>query len=161
MEFVSPIHKATRQISLAVEGDMRELGLGPGEGHLLCYLRVYGPSSINEIRRVFGHKRSTLTSMLDRLDGRSLIRRKINRSDRRVIDVEVTPQGKDVAERVGKLMDALEAAIYERVLPEDLDGFRNVMAAIAAVTQVELRPRKHGDSEASVESASESEKGQD
>jgi DNA-binding MarR family transcriptional regulator len=98
--------------------------------------------------------------MLDRLGERNLIRRKINRRDRRVIDVQVTPRGKEVAERVGDVMGVLEAAISERVLPKDCDGFRKVMAAIAAVTQVELRPRKRADSESVVGSGDEPESGQ-
>ena len=68
LEFLSPLHKASRQISMYLEANTKELGVSPLEGHILTYLRKYAPAPINELVRVFGIKQSTFTSLLDRLE---------------------------------------------------------------------------------------------
>src|SRR5689334_22239419 len=75
--FLSPMHKATRQIGLHFER-AADSNLSPQEGHLLTYLRVYAPSPIGDLVRIFGVKASTMTSMLDRLEALALTERTVN-----------------------------------------------------------------------------------
>ena len=103
LQFLSPIHKASRQISIYLERATIELGVSAGEGHLLSYLRTYAPCPLSELERVFGHKRSTLTSMLDRLSDRALLTRHVNPDDRRSFTLELTPEGRKLA---GKTSEA-------------------------------------------------------
>src|SRR5436309_159881 len=65
LRYLSPIHKATRQIGLFLEPRCAALGVSPAEGHLLSYLRSYAPCPIGEVVRVFGIRPSTMTSMLE------------------------------------------------------------------------------------------------
>ena len=90
LKFLSPIHKSTRQIELYLEGRMAELGVSNPEGHLLSYLASYAPCPVGDLRRVFGYKGSTLTSMLDRLERRGLITRGAHPGDRRSFLVELS-----------------------------------------------------------------------
>ena len=93
LDFLSPLHKASRQISVYLESRTRELGVSPLEGHVLTYLRSYAPASIRDLVRVFGVKQSTFTSLLDRLERGGLVRRTINPDDRRSFLVHITDQG--------------------------------------------------------------------
>jgi DNA-binding MarR family transcriptional regulator len=140
LEFLSPLHRATRQIGLHLEGPCAELGVSTGEGHLVAYLRSYGPCSIGELRRVFGTKRSTLTSMLDRLSRQGVVIRRTDESDRRSFQVELTRSGHRLATRIERRVEALEAEIRTRVGREDRRGFEAVMSAIAEATRVVVRP---------------------
>jgi DNA-binding MarR family transcriptional regulator len=99
LDFLSPLHKASRQISVYLEGHTRELGVSPIEGHFLSYLRSYSPAPIGELVRVFGIKQSTFTSMLDRLEKAGLIRREMNPGDRRSFLIHITDPGRELAER--------------------------------------------------------------
>ncbi|HEX2642293.1 MAG TPA: MarR family transcriptional regulator, partial [Thermoanaerobaculia bacterium] len=74
LDFLSPLHKASRQISVYLESHTRELGVSPAEGHVLTYLRSYAPTPIGDLVRVFGIKQSTFTSMLDRLEEAGFVR---------------------------------------------------------------------------------------
>jgi len=85
LEFLSPLHKRSRQISVYLETHTRELGVSPIEGHVLTFLRSYAPTPIGELVRVFRHQAVTFTSLLDRLEEAGLVRREINRGDRRSI----------------------------------------------------------------------------
>lgn len=139
LTFLSPIHKASRQIGLYFEERMAAFEVGPGEGHLLSYLVPYGPSPIAELIRVFGQKQSTMTSMLDRLEALSLVERQVNPNDRRSFVIHVTEKGREVAARLQVIVDELEQAIEGRVKPADIEGFRAVMAAVGAVSGVDVR----------------------
>lgn len=139
LQFLSPIHKASRQISIYLERATVELGVSPGEGHLLSYLRSYAPCSVSELERVFGHKPSTLTSMLDRLAERDLLTRQINPGDRRSFTIELTPAGRRLAGKIQKMLVTFEQQLKDRISDRQMAGFGAVMEAIADVTNVKVR----------------------
>lgn len=141
LDFLSPLHKASRQISVYLEEHTGELGLSPVEGHFLSYLASYSPAPIGELVRVFGIKQSTFTSLLDRLEKAGLVRREMNPGDRRSFLIHITDAGRDLAERLNRFLVAFEDEIRERVSARDLDGFRAVMATVEEVTRVRLRER--------------------
>lgn len=141
LEFLSPLHRATRQLTVHLEAGAGTPALGTTEGHLLTYLRGYEPASVGELLRVFGIKPSTFTSLLDRLERAALLRREMNPADRRSFLVHLTDEGRAVADRTTAELEALEAAIRARVTDADVAGFRAVLAAIDDVTRVRLRER--------------------
>jgi DNA-binding MarR family transcriptional regulator len=141
LEFLSPLHKASRQISVYLESRTRALGVSPLEGHVLTYLRSYAPASIRDLVRVFGIKQSTFTSLLDRLEHGGYARRTINPDDRRSFLVHITEEGSDLAARITRLLRSLEDDIRQRVEGRDVKGFQAVMGAVDEVTHVRLRER--------------------
>jgi DNA-binding MarR family transcriptional regulator len=141
LDFLSPLHKASRQISVYLESRTRELGLSPLEGHVLTYLRSYAPTSIRDLVRVFGVKQSTFTSLLDRLERGGLVHRTINPDDRRSFLVHITDEGSDVATRLTRHLRTLEDDIRRRVEVRDVKGFQAVMQAVDEITHVRLRQR--------------------
>ena len=142
LKFLSPIHKASRQMTIYLEGETLELGVSPVEGHLLSFLRTYAPSPVSELERVFGHKRSTLTSMLDRLSDRGLLTRQINADDRRSFTIELTADGRKLAGKLEKKLQAFEQRLNDRINDKQMAGFQAVMEAIADVTDVTVRERE-------------------
>jgi DNA-binding MarR family transcriptional regulator len=141
LRILSPIHKATRQIHLYLEHEVSALGIANNEGHLLTYLLSYAPATIGELLRVFGFKRSTMTSMLDRLENARLIRRKPNADDRRSWLVELTAGGRKKAVEVRKIVDRFEKKVVGSVSKEELDSFQRVIDTVGEVTAVEVRSK--------------------
>ena len=141
LEFLSPLHKASRQISVYLESRTRELGVSPIEGHVLTYLRRYAPASIRDLVRVFGIKQSTFTSLLDRLEQDGFVHRAVNPDDRRSFLIHISDDGMELAARLNRLLKNLEDDIRERVEARDVKGFHAVMRAIEDITRVRLRDR--------------------
>jgi DNA-binding MarR family transcriptional regulator len=139
LQFLSPLHKASRQISVYLETHTRELGVSPMEGHVLTYLRSYAPTPIGELVRVFGIKQSTFTSLLDRLEKAGFLSREINREDRRSFLIHISEAGRELAERLNRCLETLEQEIRERVAARDVEGFQAVMGAVDEITRVRLR----------------------
>lgn len=144
LRVVSPIHKASRQVGEHIAKFTRAYGMEPGEGHLVTYVWLYGPCRITELVRVFGHKPSTLTGILDRLEERGLVSRELNEADRRSFLVGVTEAGAAAAADLRAEMERLEAEVLAAVEPREMAGFEAVMRAIGEVTWVQLRPEVEG-----------------
>ena len=141
LRYLSPLHKATRQIGVWFEQQMAGTGLMPQEGHLLTYLRRYAPCPVREVAMVFDLRGSTVTSVLDRLEERKLIARRANPDDRRSLLVELTREGEELADQVATIAARFESAVSRRTSAQDEAGFRAVIAAIADVTDVKLTKR--------------------
>jgi DNA-binding MarR family transcriptional regulator len=142
LRFVSPLHKATRQIGEYLAEDCRRLGVEPGEGHMLSYTNLYGPCPPAELVRVFGYKPSTLTGMLDRLEEKGLVVRDPNPEDRRSFLIRVTDEGASIATRLRRRLEDFEEDVRQRAGPRAEKGFQAVLRAIADITRIELRERK-------------------
>jgi DNA-binding MarR family transcriptional regulator len=129
LDFVHPVHRATHRIGLYLD-DLREPGLTQGEAHILAMLAQSAPANITDLHRGLAHKRSTLTSILDRLVDRGLISRKVGMSDRRTFVITPTSKGRKLAQRVKRHLSDLERAVVRRVSAADIKGFKNVVSTL-------------------------------
>lgn len=107
------------------------LSLTDAEVHVLMHLSAPGRAPIAQIQRAFGLRPSTLTSVLDRLEGREYLKRELNPENRRSLLVVLTPEGQIMAETVVGLVREIEDAIRAQVQPADIEGFLAVVEAIA------------------------------
>jgi DNA-binding MarR family transcriptional regulator len=107
----------------------RPLGLTPQQAHLLCVV-LEGPLGMTELSRILSIERSSLTSMVDRLERRDLVARTANPTDRRACHIELTPAGRALAHQAH---DAVVTRIES--LTDDLPAStrRTVLSALQAV----------------------------
>ena len=129
LRFVPPIHRATHRIGLYLAG-VSEHGLSQGEAHILAHLAASGPATVGDLHRGLAHKRSTLTSILDRLAERGFITREVGAADRRTFLVRPTRRGRDAARRVERHLADLERAVRARVSADEVRTFAKVIAAV-------------------------------
>jgi len=129
LRLVHPVHRATHRIGLYLD-DLRERGLTQGEAHILGLLAHSGRANVGDLHRGLAHKRSTLTSILDRLARRGLITRAVGKTDRRTFVVSLTAKGRKLAQRVERHLSALERSVIHRVSAVDIKGFNEVIAAL-------------------------------
>ncbi len=129
LRLVPAVHRATHRIGLYLSGLTGDR-LAQGDAHILAHLAVSGPVAIADLHRGLAHKRSTLTSILDRLTARGLIRREVGTSDRRTFVVTLTPRGQAVARHVHEQLAALEAAILKSVPPRTLDALTRLLKSL-------------------------------
>lgn len=76
----------------------RPLGLTPQQAHLLCVL-LAGPQGMTDLSHILSIERSSLTSMVDRLERRSLLVRSAHPTDRRACQIVLTPDGHALADQ--------------------------------------------------------------
>ena len=128
---IADVERMAHLVGLHLERAAGELGVTQAEAHVLAQLARRGPTTVGDLQREFGHKRSTLTNVLDRLETRKLVRRALNPADRRSFVVHPTAAGGRAAGRVVAVLDGLERELRSRVSERDLAAVRNVAAVLA------------------------------
>lgn len=108
--YIAALHRAVHALAVyfqhALEGDITQ-----AEAVVLLHLASTGASTINDVHRAFLHKRSTLTSVVDRLEEKGLVERRIGETDRRNFTLALTGNGRKAADRVVGSVLRLERAI--------------------------------------------------
>jgi DNA-binding MarR family transcriptional regulator len=122
--------QVTHQLLAALDDELSDLGLSAAETNALAAFDGATTRPVRELVGATGQRPSTFTGVLDRLERRGLIARRLNPADRRSILVELTPTGHAAATRVSGTFAGLERRIAER-LPDGDVG--RVLAAMAAL----------------------------
>jgi DNA-binding MarR family transcriptional regulator len=138
---VPPIHRATHRIGLYL-ADLGDDGLSQGEAHILALLATSGPATIADLHHGLAHKRSTLTSILDRLTDRGFITRDVGADDRRTFVITPTASGRRAARRVHRHLADLERAVSRRITSADVRSFNRVLATVEEEAQRRTRSRR-------------------
>lgn len=131
---IAGIERGAHLIASYLEPVLRDLSISQGEAHVLVQLKD-GPTPINQLHREFGHKRSTLTNILDRLESRKLVRRSANREDRRSLIVQLTAAGERIASHVADILDQLERQLSKSVGASELRAAEAVIHALDAIVR--------------------------
>jgi DNA-binding MarR family transcriptional regulator len=87
------------------------------------------------LHRAFAHKRSTLTSVLDRLNTRGLITRESSLKDRRSFLVKLTASGKKPAARIHRQLESLEAQVLRANDRRAVDAFGQVIRNLESAAE--------------------------
>jgi DNA-binding MarR family transcriptional regulator len=128
LQFIPQVHRATHRIGLHIE--RLGAGVNQGEAHILAHLAASDGATVAELHRAFAHKRSTLTSILDRLEERGLVDRRTDARDRRTFVISLTAQGRTLARRLSSHLAAFEASVLKRVSSRDAAAFARVLDAL-------------------------------
>lgn len=141
LRLVHPVHRAAHRIGLYLD-DLKEPGLTQGEAHILGLLANSGRANVSELHRGLAHKRSTLTSILDRLAKRGLITRMVGETDRRTFIVKLTAKGRTLAQRVQRHLSTLERGVGRRVSAADIASFHKVVATLEEEAHQRVGPKR-------------------
>lgn len=124
------VQRATHLAARHLERELAGVQLGQAEAHILAHLSGAGMGTIAQLHRGFGHRRSTLTSILDRLEKRGLLTRATDRADRRSVQVTLTSKGRRAAGRVAHAVRQLEARVLSQVSAKAASGFWQTISAL-------------------------------
>jgi len=135
LQLIFGIHRATHRIGLYIQRNAPDLT--QAEAHILCHLHESGDSAVSSLHRAFAHKRSTLTSVLDRLDSRGLITRESSKKDRRSFVVSLTRTGKKKAAQIHRLLESLESGVLRANDREAIATFDRVIGSLEQLATAE------------------------
>jgi DNA-binding MarR family transcriptional regulator len=135
LRLIFSIHRTTHRIGLFIQRHMPDLN--QAEAHILCHLIEFGDSTIADLHGAFAHKRSTLTSVLDRLVARGLVTRETSPKDRRSFIVALTRSGKAKAAKIHRHLETLEAEALHGADRKTVDAFAEVIGRVERVATEE------------------------
>ena len=131
LRLIPHLHRATHRIGLHV-AELADPAVNQAEAHVLAHLDSMGNATVGEVHRAFGHRRSTLTSILDRLERRDLIARTSDARDRRTFVISLTGPGRIAARRVAAHLEVFERRALRDVARGDLRAFLRVLERFEA-----------------------------
>jgi MarR family transcriptional regulator, organic hydroperoxide resistance regulator len=129
------LEAAVHRVLDHLAAELSDLGLRQAEVNVLQQLAPGSPRSVGELAAATGQRSSTLTGVLDRLEERRLVRRRVNPADRRSFTIALTAGGERAAARVHAVFAALDAQVLADVPPAAADGFHSVLEALERHTK--------------------------
>jgi DNA-binding MarR family transcriptional regulator len=134
-QVIASVERAAHLVGEHLARTTGALGVTQGESHVLVQLGSRGPTAITTLHHEFGHKRSTLTNIIDRLEQRGLVRREPNARDRRSFVVHLTAPGRRAVRRLTEVLDQLERDVIELVGKRDVSGVDAVARALETIAR--------------------------
>jgi len=130
LDLIPHVHRATHRIALFLARS-RAFKVSQAEAHILAHLVAFGASTVGELHTALAHRRSTLTSILDRLFERGLITRETSSVDRRSFVIALTPKGRKAGRGVYDSLRRLERDALGGFTRRDIEAVTNVLSALA------------------------------
>lgn len=119
---------STRQIM----AQTAELGLTPGQPKVLEYLLEHDGACARAICQEFAIDKSTMASILPRMEKAGLVRREASETDRRTSSIWLTEKGRRLALVIKQVVLSTDAYLTRGVSPQDLAACERVLALISA-----------------------------
>lgn len=133
LALIPAIHRAAHAIAAYVDAETN-MKITQSEAHILAHLAAHGSSSVGQIYSAFGHKRSTLTSILNRLEDRGLVTCTVHETDKRSFLIGLTPDGEILAHGIHRKLKELEEEILGAFSPRDQNSALWLLTAVTTVT---------------------------
>jgi DNA-binding MarR family transcriptional regulator len=128
---VLELQRATHVVLEALGAELADLDLRPSEINVLANLADGERRPVSRLAAEVGSRPTTMTTVLDRLAARGLLRRTPHPADRRSFLVELTPAGRRTARTARAAVDRVEGAALGGLPPRTLAGLRRGLAALA------------------------------
>ena len=123
------MRKLVNSLTVAIERDVVPLGITDAQWKPL--LRLYlqsGTSTVAGLARGCSLDAGAMTRLLDRLEAKNLCRRVRSKEDRRVVEIELTPEGVATAEQIPEMLTRLHAAATSDMSPAEVTQLRQLLA---------------------------------
>ena len=118
--FVSTLAQA---VDRGISREMAPHGLLPMDVHLLLVCLEKGECTATELSRLLPVEAARISQLVNRLVERGLIRRRRTRSDRRIVQLRLSPEGEDLALEVSRRMQDLYVGLTEGITERELQDF--------------------------------------
>jgi DNA-binding MarR family transcriptional regulator len=116
----------------------RPLGVSWSGFRLLFCLQVSGPLQTRELARLLFTTPPTVSSVVNTLERRGLVRRERLDHDRRLVEMHLTPAGRRIVAQVSRAQHQRERSWVEDVDPADLAAFVRVAEHLATRPRPEV-----------------------
>ncbi|MHB8072730.1 MarR family winged helix-turn-helix transcriptional regulator [Desulfosporosinus fructosivorans] len=115
------------------EDILRDQEISRPHFQIMKNLRSYGLCSMSDLGRLLSVSKPNVTTLVDKLVELNIVRRKFDDVDRRIINIELTEQGRDYFE---KLLETLKVALsksMKKFTKDDLALFKETINNMKAL----------------------------
>lgn len=129
------VNRLAQAIGRELEHRMGGIGLTDAQWKPLLLLQQGGCSTAADISRFACHDTGAVTRVLDRLEAKRLVQRLRSAEDRRVINLELTDEGKRVAAEVPQIIAQLSNQVLVGFSHDEFVVFKDLLNRALANAQ--------------------------
>jgi len=100
------------------------------QGRILYVLWEHGTMTITRLGQLTSLAKTTLTSMLDRMEAGGLVRRIPDRENRRQIFIEATEKANEYRKKYDWISDRMSEIFYQGFTDNEIEAFENQLRKI-------------------------------
>ena len=126
------VKQLSQTIGKELDRRMVNIGLTDAQWKPLLLLRQGGCTTAVDLSRISCHDAGSITRLLDRLEAKALIQRVRSAEDRRVVNLELTEEGKKVAAEVPEIIVGLANEVLKGFSREEFEQFTNLLTRALA-----------------------------
>lgn len=116
--------------NLVTQRTQTELGITGTQASVLFMLAVGKCSTAAELAREYAIDASAVTRLLDRVEKRGLLSRVRSHEDRRVVRLELTDEGRELAERMPEIFISVLDRLLDGFTPEEVGFLKSMLRRI-------------------------------
>ena len=110
--------------------NQKKLDINHSQGRILFVISIYKELSINELCKELSLRKSTLTSMLDRLEIQGYIHKKQCKEDRRITLISNTEKSNEAVKVFEDVISKMNEIFYENFADEEIKVFEKYLQKI-------------------------------
>ena len=121
---------------------IKDTGLTIGQPKILDYLKEHDGSNQKEIARACFLEAGSLTTILNKMEEKGLIERRMLNGNRRSFHIFMTEEGKRKQQMVDKAFKEIEQKALSGILEEEYERFLNIYKRIYSAPEPAARARR-------------------
>jgi DNA-binding MarR family transcriptional regulator len=122
------MRRIVHEVAGEIERQFDSCGLTNAQWLPLYKLHLGSVSTVAELARECQLDTGGMTRLLDRLEAKGLVRRARSSEDRRVVNLELTPEGHEAARTVPAVLCGVQNAALRGFTPEEWQQLRDLLA---------------------------------
>ena len=127
---IAKIHQITNRIFKQMLKEYGIKNLNPGQGRILFALWQKDNIPIRELSIKTQLTKSTLTTMLDRLENAGFLKRMDDKSDRRITRVKLSEKSKNLQKKFVDVSKKMTEVFYGTLTEEEINQFEGYLRRI-------------------------------
>ena len=131
------LRRAWYSLNQAFRRRIRHLGLTPNQFTILRWLIEKEPRGLTQRRlaQLMASDANTITSILNRMEAKGLIKRTPHKTDKRALRVVIKPTGRELYHKARPIALELQGQLLDCLPPEQREPFLEQLAIVADACQ--------------------------
>ncbi len=127
---ITKIHQITDRIFKQMLKEYGIKALNPGQGRILFALWQNDEIPIHELSKKTQLTKSSLTTMLDRLENGGFLKRERDKNDKRIINIKLSEMSKNLQNKYVEVSKKMTEVFYGPLTEEEIDQFEDYLRRI-------------------------------
>jgi DNA-binding MarR family transcriptional regulator len=118
---------ALRKVDEIYKNEIKELNLAVIEWYILRELYQQDGQMASHLAKAVGRPPTSFTPILDQLEGKGLIERRMHPSDRRGVQIYLTKPGNALREQIETIAENVDKKLSQRITAKDWQSYQQVV----------------------------------